>query len=292
VHKVKILGNYYRGDLHDYFERMSQGEGRWNDIQLVEQGEDTLVMINWVRGLTPKDAVIFQMEPSSSIAKFPGIFRNISGNRDKIGFGYDTKTYRNTIEWHISPNYSQLRNEEVDLTKTKEMSSIMSSVRTLDGHKMRLELLCYLCDNMELDAWGKGHSATWIHPESPSAGREMGSLPFREKDRALFPYKYTYAAENTYESNYFTEKLVDAILSECLCFYWGCPNLHEFIDSRAYIPITVRDHEHSLNVIKCAIANNEWEKRLPYIKAAKQKILDELQLFPTLENILKIQGKI
>lgn len=292
MHKVKILGNYYKGDLHDYFERMSQGEGRWNDIQLVEQGEDTLVMINWVRGLTPKDAVIFQMEPSSSIAKFPGIFRNIAGNRDKIGFGHDTKTYRNTIEWHISPNYSQLRNEEVDLTKTKEMSSIMSSVRTLDGHKMRLGLLCYLCDNMELDSWGKGHSATWIHPESPSAGREMGSLPFREKDRALFPYKYTYAAENTYENNYFTEKLVDAILSECLCFYWGCPNLHEFIDSRAYIPITVRDHEHSLNVIKCAIANNEWEKRLPYIKAAKQKILDELQLFPTLESILKTQGKI
>ena len=114
----------------------------------------------------------------------------------------------------------------------------------------------------------------------------MGLLPFREKDRGLFPYKYTYGAENSRENNYFTEKICDAILSECLCFYHGCPNLHDFLHPESYISIDVCDHERSLEIIQSAIANNEWEKRLPYIRESKDKILNELQMLPTLERII------
>lgn len=284
--RIKIVGNFGGGNLNEYFERLTKGGGEWNDLKLVETGEDRLVVINWTAGDIPPDSIVFQMEPRASVERFPGIFSDLAANRDKVGVAYDSATFRNSIEWHVSPTWSEFKEGSPDLTKSKELSTVMSSTRKLPGHRSRLRLLCKLCDDRPVDVWGFGHAESWIDPASPSAGREMGPLPFREKDAGLFPYKYTFAAENTVEPNYFTEKIVDAILAECLCFYVGCPNLYQWLDPRAFIPITAVDPAHSLSVIESAIASNEWERRLPYIREAKKAILDELQIFPTLERLI------
>ena len=75
-------------------------------------------------------------------------------------------------------------------------------------------------------------------------------------------------------------------MSEWLCFYYGCPNIDDFIHPQSYINIDLEDFEGSLEVIKSAIENNEWEKRLLYIRESKDKILNELQMFPVLEKVL------
>ncbi|MBP1777768.1 MAG: hypothetical protein H6Q86_3778, partial [candidate division NC10 bacterium] len=98
--------------------------------------------------------------------------------------------------------------------------------------------------------------------------------------------KYTFAAESHAEKNYFTEKLVDAILSECLCFYWGCPNLSDYIDPRAYIRLDLDDFDAAAHTITTAIAQGEWERRIDFIRREKRKILEEYQVFPTLQRIV------
>src|SRR5439155_17580561 len=105
------------------------------------------------------------------------------------------------------------------------------------------------------------------------------------KDDGLLPYRYTFAAENTFERNYFTEKIVDAILAECLCFYWGCPNLEDYLGHDAFIRLPLDDFEQSRELIERSIANGEWERRLPTIRAAKETLLDEPQFFPTLARV-------
>ena len=55
------------------------------------------------------------------------------------------------------------------------------------------------------------------------------------------PYRYTIAVENSAHDNYFTEKIIDALLSECLPFYWGCPNFATHIDPRAFITLPLND---------------------------------------------------
>ena len=102
----------------------------------------------------------------------------------------------------------------------------------------------------------------------------------------LFPYQYTFNAENHSIPNYCTEKLIDAILSECLCFYWGPDNISELIDERAYVRLELKDFEHDYNMIKGAIENDLWVERLPYISKEKLRILNELQFFPRLESII------
>jgi len=41
-----------------------------------------------------------------------------------------------------------------------------------------------------------------------------------------------------------------------------------------------------------AIEENWWDKRLPAIRAMKQKILNEMNMFPRLENIIRSKGKL
>ncbi|HYV89717.1 MAG TPA: glycosyltransferase, partial [Candidatus Polarisedimenticolia bacterium] len=100
------------------------------------------------------------------------------------------------------------------------------------------------------------------------------------------PYRYFFAAENNSEHNFITEKLWEPLLTETLCFYWGCPNAADWVDPRAFIRLDLDDFEAAFQTMKRAILANEWEKRLDVIRREKRKVLDHYQLFPTLERIL------
>ena len=103
----------------------------------------------------------------------------------------------------------------------------------------------------------------------------------------LAPYKYSFAAENNSETGYATEKIWEPILCECLCFYWGCPNLEEYIDSRAFVRLPLDNFEESLSIIKKAIEEDWYNQRIDIIRQEKQRILNELGFFPTLEKIIQ-----
>jgi GR25 family glycosyltransferase involved in LPS biosynthesis len=108
-----------------------------------------------------------------------------------------------------------------------------------------------------------------------------------DKRDGLFPYRYTITVENNSEVNYVTEKLVDAILSECLPFYWGCPNLEDIVDPDSFIRLPLDDLETSARLIQEAITNDEYSRRLPAIKRSKEKLLNSLQLAPTISRIVR-----
>ena len=109
-----------------------------------------------------------------------------------------------------------------------------------------------------------------------------------QKDDGLMPYKYTIACENCSEPGYFTEKLADAILSECLCFYWGCPNLEEYIDGDAFVRLDLDNFEGSMEIVKRAIVEDWWVKRIDIIRREKKKILEEIGFFPRLKKELGV----
>lgn len=190
----------------------------------------------------------------------------------------------NGLEWWISKNYNQLL--DFNITKTKNMSCILSNNYSSYYHKKRVNFLKYLDKLNEIDLFGRvdtsiQESYTIIN----SLKNYKGKL--NSKEGGLFPYKYTFVCENAKENNYFTEKLADGILSECLCFYCGCPNISEFINKNAYIIIDLENPEEAIKKITNSIKTNQWEKRIKYIKEAKMKILNELQLIPTIVNIIK-----
>ena len=58
-----------------------------------------------------------------------------------------------------------------------------------------------------------------------------GYKAFKQKADGLAPYRYSVVIENVRERNYFTEKLIDALLCGTVPIYWGCPNIGDFFDT-------------------------------------------------------------
>jgi hypothetical protein len=114
-----------------------------------------------------------------------------------------------------------------------------------------------------------------------------GPLPEYNKQDGLEPYKYSIAIEAVAERNYVTEKFFDCILCECLPFYWGCPNMSDWFDPDCYVTIDPFDKAKSYTTIRDAIRAHEWERRLPAIRTAKRKILDEYNCYAVLEQTIR-----
>lgn len=278
---VKLMCNWIDNKtLFNIYKRFCQPDGKWGNIIFTdEEKADFYCIINFPRQdefWEPKKTILFSMEElQNRKTYFPNDW--IIPKTDDF---FHCFFNRNSIEWHLNKTYSELLSMKIE--KTKILSSITSSEYRLAGHVKRINMISYfVSNNLEFDLYGKTNNFGFKN--------YVGSLPFYEKDDGIFPYKYTIACENASVENYFTEKIVDAILGECLCFYYGCPNIGSYIDERAYILINPDDPKESLKIINDAIDNCEWEKRIDVIRTEKLKILNQTQLIPVIESI--ISGK-
>ena len=76
-------------------------------------------------------------------------------------------------------------------------------------------------------------SGIWNGIDADVIGRGYNS--FEKKSDGLAPYRYSIVIENVRESSYFTEKLIDAFLTETVPIYWGAPNIGEFFYTEGMI---------------------------------------------------------
>lgn len=175
------------------------------------------------------------------------------------GYGYDgtTKSYDDI-----------LKNEYI---KTKEISTVCSSKQQKHTlHNLRYKFTWELKKLIpKLDIYGHG----------------VKSL--RDKSDVLDSYKYHIAIENYSGKNHWTEKLSDPFLGLCLPFYYGATNADEYFPKESFIEIDIFDLEKSAKIIKDAILNNEYEKRLEYIKQARDLVLNRYNFFAVISKIIE-----
>ncbi|GAB4258515.1 MAG: hypothetical protein Kow0065_08250 [Methylomicrobium sp.] len=107
-----------------------------------------------------------------------------------------------------------------------------------------------------------------------------------DKAVALDPYRYHIAIENFIGPHHWTEKLADAFLGFTLPFYCGCTNVEAYFPPESFIYIDVFDAEKSARIIRQAIDNGEYEKRLPFILEARRRVLEEYNLFAVLNRLI------
>jgi hypothetical protein len=119
-------------------------------------------------------------------------------------------------------------------------------------------------------------------PELDVYGR--GARPLDDKAEALDPYRYHIAIENYIGPHHWTEKLSDAFLGLTLPFYAGCPNAADYFPPESFIPIDMKDPVGAARIIRQAILDNEYEKRLPAITEARRRVLFEYNLFAVISR--------
>lgn len=293
--KIFVMCNWCTSkDLFILWNKMSK-EGEWNGIELsYEFPADYYLIINsatyepiferMLKIIEPEKTIIFHMEPNITSNK--NLWKEWSNIGKKIPNLFYLGSHENcvnNIEWHLSYNYKDLTT--IDFSKYKKdenkyiISAIMSSKYSDLGHKKRINFLKYLEDKgMDIHVYGSNHF-NWKNYK--------GELPPYCKEKGLVPYYYTFNAENCKKKNYLTEKLIDGILCDTLTFYWGCENLEDILPSDCCVILELKDFEKDYYKVKECLDNFEWYNKIKQMRKAKDKILNELQLFPKLEKIVK-----
>lgn len=174
--------------------------------------------------------------------------------------------------------YDYFKNDILD-EKIDKIVVITSNKTFTKGHKKRLEFVYKLKEVLgeKLDIYGTGFQ------------------PISDKYEVMKHYKYALVIENSFIENYWTEKLADAYLSECLPFYYGCPNIDNYFSQNEIIPIDINNVYQSITVIKSALETDLYANFKCNIKQAKDKVLDKYNLFFQIANFVNnedlIQGR-
>lgn len=282
-------------DLCILWNKMSKDNNySWDNIKICwEEPADYYCIINKPQegakmpvNFDKKKTILFQMEPF--MAKNKNQWGEEWFNPDPNDYLFCGKhdAHFNNNEWHLSKTYSELSSEPI--VKDDNLSTVVSAVLS-DKYKDRGQV-----KRINFAKFVDGSPDVTLHVFGSDKflwNNYKGVLPPHYKDGALFPYKYTFNAENNSIKNYYTEKLIDGILAECLVFYNGCYNAREFLGDDAFVYLELSNNNKDISIMKKAISENWWEKRLPAIREAKQKILNQLQFFPRIKMILDHYSK-
>lgn len=139
--------------------------------------------------------------------------------------------------------------QDLVIEKTEDVSLIASAKRDLPGHLLRHSMAQYLAKD-------------W--PDAQILGR--GYQPFEVKADGLVPFRYSVVIENVQEQNYFTEKLIDAVLCETVPIYWGCPNIAEFLDPSGMI---LCDNLEDMKVAVQNMSASDYARRISALRETK-----------------------
>ena len=119
-----------------------------------------------------------------------------------------------------------------DVKKIKFCSIVISSKLFMPGHKYRHKLVdAILNTNLPIDIYGRGVSLYKDYndcrikfPLADTIHNPFGTIPFEE-------YKFNICIENTVSNNYFTEKIINPLLSNVTPIYYGCKKISEYFDN-------------------------------------------------------------
>ena len=260
----------------------------WEDINI-----DYYVIINAphqnknkTEYYVPERTLVFQMEPwVNDATKNWGVKTwgewAVPDNKKFLKV-FTHKTHLNNVQWII--NYP-FHNKPVEPPKTgirlDKIATICSFKNFDEGHILRNAFIKYVEKEKGniVDVWGRQNYHEFKFYQ--------GMILNDDKINVYANYKYCLAVENNWETNYATEKIWECILCESLCFYWGCPNLEDYIDARAFVRLPLEDPSAALLIIQQAIAEDWWTQRIKIIKQMKEKILNELSFFPLLKKTLR-----
>ena len=153
--------------------------------------------------------------------------------------------------------------------KTKSVSWITSKKVYFKGHMQRLKLAHQLQTMGICDLYGNGFEYV------------------ENKIDTLADYKYSIAMENTIDGNYITEKPMDCWLAHTLPIYIGSPSITKYFPEKSMIQLDM-DDKFLAEKIKDISQSDLHKDRMPYIKEARNIVMDDMNMFKLLANKIQI----
>lgn len=121
-----------------------------------------------------------------------------------------------------SPGGALIKDENISIykeSKNKKCSIVLSGKRTYPGHILRHQIQQACNNNSGIDFFGWG---------SPNGH-------IQDKIVALKDYMFHITIENIIAPHYFTEKLIDCLVTGCVPIYYGASNIDKYFNIDGFI---------------------------------------------------------
>ena len=174
----------------------------------------------------------------------------------------------------LMKNYDELKN--IKPHKKKKLCSILSNKKYNEGHITRIDFTKKFLENYKFDLYG--------------------TIKFKNSDmkkynenkyKVLKNYKYCLGFDNQDSiDNFFGTQFTDAILSWCVPIFWCGTNLGKFFPQNSFIQFNARKPEIEIERIIKILDKDDYNKRLPDLKKARDLILNKYNFWPTVESII------
>ena len=149
-------------------------------------------------------------------------------------------------------------------SKIKKLSIISSYKRKTKGHKLRHSLIENKLINM--DVFGRGYQ------------------PVENKITALKDYMYSLIIENDPTENWFTEKIIDCLITGTVPVYWGCDNIGNYFNTKGFIRFkSIKEFEETIP----QLTKETYDSMLPYIQENFNKALMYSDFWDRIETKIK-----
>lgn len=275
------------GDMPPIVRQTPGSNGLWKGIQFhvnedIEEADYWIVLHSSARKekcICPPENVILLTQEPGDVKKYPenylkqfsrvmscqteliehGAIKSFPANPWFVGANMVS---RNPWRWKVVKDYDALSRNE-DTEREDKIVVITSNKRMTAGHIKRLNFIENLKDCLpgKVDIYGTGFRN------------------IEDKYEVLSKYKYALIIENSVCSDYWTEKLSDCYLSQCLPFYYGCPNILDYFNPQSISIIDINNPTDSIERIKTAIKSNIYTDCRPAILQAKDQILNKYNIF-------------
>lgn len=115
------------------------------------------------------------------------------------------------------------------LTGSKEMTPAHTYRKSLYANQLRIPLPI---------TWFRSGSGALL----PAYQNNPVLTPGSDGKVVLFQdFQYSIAIENTRQTHYFTEKLIDCLITKTIPIYYGCPNIAEYFNTQGWIILETTD---------------------------------------------------
>jgi len=173
--------------------------------------------------------------------------------------------------WHVEKDADFLKACAPPPEKKGWISAVTSNKAGTVGQKARLRLLEDLKSHFKdkIDHYGRGIR----HTDS--------------KWDAVFDYRYHLTLENGLWPHYWSEKLSDAYLGWSVPLYAGCPNIADYFDRESMLALDINNTRDCIKKIEEAMDSGLYERLIPAIGKAREKILQVYHFYPTILRSLQ-----
>lgn len=166
--------------------------------------------------------------------------------------------------------------------KEFRMSTLVGSKSAGEGHRLRRRIYDRQTEITHMPY-------TFYRSSHGTQLPEITNNPVFEHDSKfeLFRrFQYSLVIENSKQKDYFTEKIIDCLITKTIPIYWGCPNIHDYFDTRGFILLDTPTFEEFHEKIQI-LTPEYYEHHKDVIEANYQRCLAYVSVEANINRGLK-----